>query len=298
MNKKYRKQVTLVLDVLPEIVKEKNLALHGGTAINLFVRNMPRLSVDIDLTYIPISNGQTSLEAIVHALKQIDTRLKKLKPGIVTMLQEQNLKLQVSFEGAQIKIEVSQINRGCIAKTESRILCEKAQELFDSFCEASVVPKAQLFGGKIIAALDRQHPRDLFDVKHLLDGDAINDELKPGIILGLISSNRPIYELLNPIRKDQQLAFENQFKGMTTEPFSYVDYEESRETMIMQVNDLLKEEDKAFLLNFKKLAPQWDKYDYREFPAVKWKMENLKAFKENNVDGFNEAVGRLALFLE
>ena len=166
------------------------------------------------------------------------------------MLQEQNLKLQVSFEGVQIKIEVSQINRGCIAKTESRILREKAQELFDSFCEASVVPIAQLFGGKIIAALDRQHPRDLFDVQHLLEKGGINDDLKPGIILGLISSNRPIYELLNPNRKDQQQVFENQFIGMTTEQFSYVDYEESRETMIMQVNDLLNEEDRAFLLNF------------------------------------------------
>ena len=93
MNEKYRKQVTLVLDVLPEVAKEKDLALHGGTAINLFVRNMPRLSVDIDITYVPISDRQTSLKAIVHSLEQIDTRLKKRKPGIVTTLQEQNLKL-------------------------------------------------------------------------------------------------------------------------------------------------------------------------------------------------------------
>lgn len=51
MNDKYNHQVRLLLAVLPEIAKEHCFALHGGTAINLFIRNMPRLSVDIDLTY-------------------------------------------------------------------------------------------------------------------------------------------------------------------------------------------------------------------------------------------------------
>lgn len=53
MEEAYKKQVSLLLDVLPEVAKENCFALHGGTAINLFVRSMPRLSVDIDLTYVP-----------------------------------------------------------------------------------------------------------------------------------------------------------------------------------------------------------------------------------------------------
>ncbi len=54
MNEVYTKQVKLLLDVLPEVAREEHFALHGGTAINLFVRDMPRLSVDIDLTYVLI----------------------------------------------------------------------------------------------------------------------------------------------------------------------------------------------------------------------------------------------------
>ena len=58
MNEAYTKQVKLLLDVLPEVAREEHFALHGGTAINLFVRDMPRLSVDIDLTYVLI--GETN----------------------------------------------------------------------------------------------------------------------------------------------------------------------------------------------------------------------------------------------
>lgn len=76
-DKDYRKQVELLIQVLPEVAKEPKFALHGGTAINLFVRNMPRLSVDIDLTYIPIQNRQDSLNGIKKTLEEIKSRIKK-----------------------------------------------------------------------------------------------------------------------------------------------------------------------------------------------------------------------------
>lgn len=57
MEKIYKDQVKLLLDVLPLVSKGQCFALHGGTAINLFIRNMPRLSVDIDITYLPIEDG-------------------------------------------------------------------------------------------------------------------------------------------------------------------------------------------------------------------------------------------------
>lgn len=60
INDTYKKQVELLLKTLPEVAKETCFALHGGTAINLFIRNMPRLSVDIDLTYLPIEGYETS----------------------------------------------------------------------------------------------------------------------------------------------------------------------------------------------------------------------------------------------
>ena len=298
MNEAFKRQVSLVLDTLPEVAKEECFALHGGTAINLFARDMPRLSVDIDLTYVPIANRESSISDIVKSLAEIETRLKKIKAGLITSLQKQKLKLQIAHLGAQIKIEVNQINRGCISDPKNRRLCNKAQEMFDAFCEIKTVPNSQLFGGKIIAALDRQHPRDMFDIKHLLEKDGIDDEIKPGFILCLLSSNRPIYELLNPEMKDQRQAFENQFAGMSDEPFSYEDFEKTRDELITEVKELLNNEDKAIILNFKNLTPDWDIYDFKDFPAIKWKLKNLERFRESNEDGYNKAQERLASYLK
>jgi predicted nucleotidyltransferase component of viral defense system len=259
---------------------------------------MPRLSVDIDLTYVPISDRKSSFSEIVKALEKIERRLKKIKPDLITSLQKQNLKLQIMYKGAQIKIEVNQINRGCISESLNQVLCIKAQEMFDAFCEINTVPNSQLFGGKIIAALDRQHPRDMFDIKYLIDEGGMNDDIKPGFIFCLLSSNRPIYELLNPKKKDQRQAFENQFAGMSDEPFSYEDFEKTRDELIVKANELLNNEDKAFIFNFKRLTPDWPLYNFKDFPAVKWKLKNLERFKESNKDGYNKALERLASYLQ
>lgn len=56
---------------VPFVATEKEFALKGGTAINLFIRDMPRLSVDIDLTYVPVADRATSLKAIDAGMKRI-----------------------------------------------------------------------------------------------------------------------------------------------------------------------------------------------------------------------------------
>ncbi len=208
------------------------------------------------------------------------------------------MKLQISLHGIQIKIEVNQIIRGCISEPANLVLCEKAQKIFDAFCAINVVPESQLFGGKIIAALDRQHPRDLYDIKHLILSGDINDALKTGFIFLLLSSNRPIYVLLNPNRKDQHQAYENQFEGMNNEPFSYEEFEETRERIIRKVNMALQAEDKEFIISFKRLDPDWSIYDFRKYPSIQWKLENLKIFKATNESGYNEACKRLVNFFQ
>src|SRR5437762_11387252 len=80
---KYKAQVDLLLTILPLVAKEKIFALKGGTAINLFVREMPRLSVDIDLTYTSITdNRETVLKNISDGLDRIESEIKKAVPGI------------------------------------------------------------------------------------------------------------------------------------------------------------------------------------------------------------------------
>jgi len=184
----YKHQVSLLLQVLPEIAKESCFALHGGTAINLFIREMPRLSVDIDLTYIPIEDRSTSLKSIVTALGNIKTNIERVVPKVQITLKQETLKLQVATVEAQIKIEVNQINRGILGAIVKLPLCEKAQEEFDAFCAIPLVSLGQLYGGKICAALDRQHPRDMFDVKFLLQNEGFTDDIKKGFMLCLLSS--------------------------------------------------------------------------------------------------------------
>ncbi|UBZ15261.1 nucleotidyl transferase AbiEii/AbiGii toxin family protein [Flagellimonas marinaquae] len=278
----YKQQVSLLLQVLPEVAKEPDFALHGGTAINLFVRDMPRLSVDIDLTYIPIEDRKTSFRNIIDGLDHIKTKLEKILPEATITLKKETLKLQVTTVNAQIKLEVNQINRGVIDKTVTLPLCEKTQEEFDAFCAVPVVPLGQLYGGKICAALDRQHPRDLFDVKYLLENEGFTDEIKKGFLLFLLSSNRPLHEMLHPNFIDQRKTLLNQFEGMSPEPFTYGDFEKIRKELTKEIHQNLTAEDKEFLLGFGQGTPNWDIYDFERFPAVQWKLQNLINLKNRN----------------
>ncbi len=283
-NPAYKKQVALLLNVLPEVAKENCFALHGGTAINLFVRDMPRLSVDIDLTYLPIEDRNTSLANIAKALERIKANIEKVVPGARVNHKEEIGKLLISAQGNTIKLEVNPVKRGVIGNTARMPLCNKAQEEFDVFCAIDLVPLGQLYGGKICAALDRQHPRDIFDVKYLMANEGFSEAVKTGFLFSLLSSDRPLNEILSPNYLDQRLAMENQFAGMSKEEFSYEEYEAVRETLVSTIHASLTKEDKEFLLNFKNRTPDWSRYDFQNFPAISWKLQNLQTLKERNPD--------------
>lgn len=297
MNDTYKKQVGLLLDVLPEAAKEECFAMHGGTAINLFVRDMPRLSVDIDLTYVEIAERNATLEGINAALLRIKQRIEALRPSIRVQHRDKVCKLQLDEHGVLIKIEVNMLGRGLMGNPNKVPLCEAAQEQFDAFCAMPLVPLAQLYGGKLCAALDRQHPRDLFDVKLLFENEGFTDAIKRGFILGLVSSNRPTHEMLDPHLLDQRSALDNQFEGMTTIEFSYDNYEAARFQLIETVKACLSDEDKAFLLSLNRLTPDWSIYDYQNFPSVKWKLLNLEKFKKYNPEAYERQLNELESIL-
>lgn len=280
MEKIYKGQVKLLLDVLPLVSKEKCFALHGGTAINLFIRNMPRLSVDIDLTYLPIEDWSTSIGNINSALKRIGSDIEKNMPGTKATLREETSKLDITTTSASIKLEVSKMGRGAYAAPDVRVLCEKAQEEYNTFCEIAVVPFGQLYGGKICAALDRQHPRDLFDVKYLLANEGLTEEIKAGFLFCLLGAKRPMSELLAPNFIDQKSALENQFLGMTEEGFSYEEYESLKTQLVEGITAILDDNDRDFLIAFKDTSPIWDRYPFGEFPSVKRKVQLLRDLKE------------------
>jgi predicted nucleotidyltransferase component of viral defense system len=281
-NNSYYNQASLLLRVIPEITKDKRFALHGGTAINMFVRNMPRLSVDIDLTYLPIENREQSFEMISAALLEIRERLKIRFPDWQIQHKIEIHKLVISNREAIIKVEVSPIIRGSLGPVSELQLCEKAQNNFDTFCEIQVVSIGQLYGGKICAAMDRQHPRDLFDIKYLLQNEGIMRDIKEGFLFRLLSSERSIQDVLFPKLQDQRLAFQNQFAGMSMESFSYEEYEHIRETLIQKVHQSLTDSDKSFLIRVKNAEPDWSIYDFLRFPSIQWKQQNLVKMKAAN----------------
>lgn len=201
MHTKYKNQVSLLLRILPIISKEKIFALHGGTAINLFYQNMPRLSVDVDLTYIAIKNRKDDLTIIHSTLEKIGKDIKRYIPEIrikyPTNIGDE-LKLYCSLKNASVKVEVNTINRGLIDIPDNIKLCNAAQEEYGVFIEMQIVPKSQLYGGKIVAALDRQHPRDIFDIKKMFETYGYSQEIHKGFVFCLLSSKRPFHEILNP----------------------------------------------------------------------------------------------------
>ena len=296
----YRAQVDLLLQILPYVSKEEIFALKGGTAINLFIREMPRLSVDIDLTYLPLDSRSDALKNIQDGLGRIKTDLEKNLSGVkinsVPLSGGTDVKLNCQGKGAQIKIEVNTITRGNVFPTQLMQVVDSVQDEFDKFAAAKVVSMAELYGGKICAAIDRQHPRDLFDVKLLLENEGFTNEIWEGVKIGLISHYKPISELLSPILKDQKSAFDNQFAGMTAVEFSYNDYETTRALLIQTIGERLTSEDKQFLLSFEGGEPNWKLFPIpvlKDLPAIQWKLINIAKLKENNPQKHEQMVKNL-----
>lgn len=290
MNDIYISQFKLLLQVIPFISEKPEFALKGGTAINLFIQNLPRLSVDIDLSYLPFDNRNTALHKITSLLQQIQKQIKYKIPQIAVQQAPHrdgyNAKLIcISPKGFQVKIEVNTVMRGHLFKTRILPCVNKVVKEFETYTEARILSHADLYGSKICAALDRQHPRDLFDIYYLLKDEGITKNVKIGFISSLLSHNRPIHEILNPTFIDQKQVYTNQFTGMTLVPFSYKDFETTRQRLIDELNKSFEDDDKEFLLSFKSGSPKWSfipELALRELPAVQWKLKNLKKLIESN----------------
>jgi len=285
MNSVYRQKVELLLRLLPLVMDEEVFAVHGGSAINLFVNEMPRYSVDIDLTYIPLDDREKGLKEISSHLETMASKAKRMFRGLHVIPNYGTSKLLCEYRGYQVKVEVNQTKRGIVGGELQHLpLCTKAQNEFGMYCEAAIVPMTQLYGGKVAAALSRQHPRDLFDIKHMtIPMTAIRE----GLIFCLLGSDRPIHESLSPKLIDQRMAMANQFEGMSDVPFSYTEFEETRERLIRDVRELLTEEDKQFLIGFERAEPVWFGYEFanlKDYPSVKWKSMNLAKLKTKNPD--------------
>jgi predicted nucleotidyltransferase component of viral defense system len=295
----YRPQVTLLLDVLPQVGSETCFALKGGTAINLFVRDLPRLSVDIDLAYLPLQDRDTSLVEIGAALERIASSIEERGQGMRverTTAEHRVTKLVVWRGAARVKIEVSPVLRGAVREPAVMSVSPGVEAQF-GYVEAPVLHLHDLYAGKLVAALDRQHPRDLFDVQLLLNNEGLDDELLEVFVVYLISSDRPIAEVLAPNLRPLAATFEEQFLGMSLIPVTLKELEATRDVMITLIQERLTDRQRQFLISFKRGEPDWSLLNLEgvsELPAVQWKLLNVRRMRPEKRE---EASERLRLVL-
>lgn len=285
---RYVDQVRLLLGILPDIAAEDVFALKGGTAINLFYRDMPRLSVDIDLTYLPIGEREASLKDIDATLSRIMMAVIRRNPRFQALRVagggNNDTRIMVSDGRAQIKIETSPVTRGAVNPPKKMTASDTVTEQF-GFAEMNVVAFEDLYGGKLHAALDRQHPRDLFDVKLLYENEGFTDDLFRIFMAYVASSGRPMHELLAPMASLNDALYDDEFVGMTRETVTKEELIETRTRLHADIRERLTGDIAVFLLSLHNAAPNFDIIGLTEaanLPAIRWKLMNLERLKREN----------------
>jgi hypothetical protein len=292
MDNAYIEAVKLMLQIAPDVFEGSPFALKGGTAINLFVREMPRLSVDLDLVYVHRDTPrQTALEEISASLQAIALRLEKsgLSTRKVGNTEMGDTKLLIDQGATMVKIEVNTVLRGTVHPVASRRLVRTASERFMAELAVPVLSDAELYGGKLVAALDRQHPRDFFDVREMFLGGHFDAGVVDCFVSYLAGHNRTVHDVLFSTDKNFTATYEEQFAGMAARPVSVAELEQARADLRAVIGSHLHDRHKQFLLGLVRLEPEWDLMPFphlRELPALKWKLLNLEKLKRKNPKNF------------
>jgi predicted nucleotidyltransferase component of viral defense system len=250
LNSKYIEQAATLIEVIPLIAQNKNFALKGGTAINMFLLDLPRLSVDIDLCYVPLTPRDHALGEISSFVDELSRKLNDVGFKSIDIKKSDGYEttLFVRSKTTEVKIEVNRVVRGAVYNPTTRSLVSNAVELFKRNVEVLCLDINDLFGGKICAALDRQHPRDLFDMHMFLKDFSYTRELHQTFIVYLLSSKRPISELIKPNLLNIKPIYEKQFNGMTAFEISCENLEDVREKIIELTSTFFNDDEKEFLL--------------------------------------------------
>jgi hypothetical protein len=296
----YLDTVRLLLAVAPTVFEPARFALKGGTALNLFVDDMPRISVDIDVVFTDHTlEREAALEAISAELRQIKSRLTTLRyrTELPATRAGDEVKLLIEPRRSPLKVEVNSILRGTLLPVSRRRLTPRARELFTTDLELPVLATPELYGGKLVAAMDRQHPRDMFDVERMLSASAWRPEIIDCFVAYLAGHNRPVHEVLFPHAKPLEPAFSSEFAGMTTDPIELAALQATQRRLLQELPYALTPSHREFLLSLVRAGPAWDLAPFpilRELPALKWKLVNLRKLKARSAERFEAQVTALA----
>lgn len=289
-------QARLAIRVLRHVAKERDLALKGGTAINLFFRDLPRLSVDLDLTYLKIAGREESLAAIREALERISADVEKAIAG--TRVDRQGIangRVVVQEGQTRVTVEVNTVLRGSVRPPLQTRARAPVEDIFGDL-EATVLSFEDCFAGKMVAALDRQHPRDLFDVRQLLAAEGLTKPLLDAFVVYLASHDRPMAEVLLPREKDIARTYENEFADMAAEPVELDALIEARTKLVRGIRRSLLPRQVEFLRSIKDLAPDWALLPHpqvKELPGIRWRLQNLEKFRKEQPERYADARAKL-----
>jgi hypothetical protein len=297
----------LLLDVIPDVFVDGQFAIKGGTAINLFVQEAPRLSVDIDLVYLNgIEPRDVALATIAKALQDIASRLEarglKARPVRVGNEPESKLLVMEGRDGLTLKIEVNTVFRGTVLPVTARqSVSEAVVKQFGIQVYAPIFDHDELYASKLVAALDRQHPRDLFDVWLLYENGGLTSAMVDCFVVYLAGHNRPTHEVLGGNDLDLRQIYEDQFIGMTeAEPPALEVLLETRSRLRSDLMEKLTSRHRQFLVSLADADPDWtllSNPDVQALPALRWKLENLTRFKKNQAQKSASQVGALKALL-
>lgn len=290
MDTSFFRAADLMLSFIPSVAAESCFALKGGTAINLFLRDAPRLSVDIDLTYLPIESRGDTLQHIEQALLRISDRIVK-SDGKAKVIKrkvggsKEILKLVITKQSMEIIVEPNTIFRGSVFPSQERELSLKAQQLFEQTVSITTLSVGDLYAGKLCAGLKRQHPRDLFDIQVLLENEGITPQIRKAFVVYLASHPKPMHELLDPIRRNIASLFQHEFSGMALGPVSLQSLLHTRERFMRQLQEELTDKERRFLVSLKEGEPEWTLLEIdgiEALPSLQWKLLNIKKLKHND----------------
>jgi predicted nucleotidyltransferase component of viral defense system len=303
MNQVYLDTARLLTQVAPLVFVDETFALKGGTAINLFVRSMPRLSVDLDLVFPDHSRPCIeALRRINEAFRQSAERLNKqgFQTHTLAAADAGETKLLVRRGSIEVKVEVNFVMRGTVHPVRTASLTPRARETLLADLEIPVVSLEDMYGGKLVAAMDRQHPRDLFDVMQLFAREGITPAIRRTFVVYLASHNRPVHEVLFPSLRDIRHDYEYNFRGMTAEPVELEELLAARERMVRELQQGLDTDERHFLLSLVANRPEWRLLGVahlEHFPGIRWKLQNLERLQKVNARKFVEQSEALAWLL-
>ena len=303
MNPVYLDTARLLTQIAPLVFSDGAFALKGGTAINMFIRDLPRLSVDLDLVFIDHSLPRDkALERINEAIRQSADRLnaRGFQTRTTMMADSGETKLLVRRGGIEVKIEVNFVMRGTVHPVRQATLTPRARELLLADLEIPVVSLEDLYGGKLVAAMDRQHPRDLFDVMQLFAHEGISPGIRRAFVVYLACHNRPVHEVLFPTLRDISQEYERNFKGMTSDPVELPELLATRERMMHELQSGLDSDERRFLLSLIANQPEWPLLGIEhvdQLPGIRWKLHNLGQLQKANARKFAEQADMLARLL-